>query len=99
MEGLCVPGVSWAVVAILYLSRRCDVWMYRYCAGVARGLPLRGRSAARPVSLCHCLKRLTVRTLQVIALVTSEVLIAACLRHIHTDEQGPWVSLSFFPQT
>ena len=29
MEGLCVPGVTQAVVvAILYLSRRCDVRMY-----------------------------------------------------------------------
>ena len=29
MEGLCIPGVTRAVVvAILYLSRRCDVQMY-----------------------------------------------------------------------
>ena len=42
MEGLCVPGVTRAaVVAILYLSRRCDVQMYRSSAGVVtRGLPL-----------------------------------------------------------
>ena len=42
-----MEGVTGAVVvAILYLSRRCDVWMYRSCAGVVTsGLPLRGRSA------------------------------------------------------
>ena len=53
MEGLCLPGVTRAVVvAILYLSRRCDVQMYRSSAGiVTRGLPLRGQSAVRPVSL------------------------------------------------
>jgi hypothetical protein len=35
MEGLCIPGVTRAVVvSILYLSRRCDVRMYRSCAGV-----------------------------------------------------------------
>jgi hypothetical protein len=53
MEVLCVPGVTRAVVvAILYLSRRCDVRMYRSYAGVvSRGLPLRGRLAVRPVSL------------------------------------------------
>ena len=40
------------VVAILYLSCRCDVRMYGSCAGVVtRGLPLRGRSAVRPVFL------------------------------------------------
>uniref|UniRef100_A0A4W5RMW9 Voltage-dependent calcium channel type A subunit alpha-1 n=1 Tax=Hucho hucho TaxID=62062 RepID=A0A4W5RMW9_9TELE len=63
-EGLCVPGVTWAVfVAILYLSRRCDVRMYRSCAGVVtRGLPL----------------RFTVRTLQFIALATSAVLMPPC---------------------
>ena len=34
LEGLCIPGVTRAVVvAILYLSRRCDVRMYRCCAG------------------------------------------------------------------
>ena len=40
MQGLCIPGVTWAVVvAILYLSRRYDVRMYRSCAGVVtRGL-------------------------------------------------------------
>ena len=94
MEGLCIPGVTRAVVvAILYLSRRCDVRMYRSCV-VTRGLPLRGRSAVRPVSLKSCLRRLTVRTLQFIALATSAVLmpLAACLRHVHADEQGPWAS-------
>ena len=42
MEGLCIPGVTLAVVvAILYLSRKCDVRMYQSCAGVVtRGLPL-----------------------------------------------------------
>jgi hypothetical protein len=35
MEGLCVPGATRAVVAFLYLSCRCDVRMYRSCAGVA----------------------------------------------------------------
>ena len=42
MEGLWVPGVTRAVVvAILYLSRRYDVQMYRSCAGVVTcGLPL-----------------------------------------------------------
>ena len=64
MEGLCVPGVTWAVVvAILYLSRRCEVQMYRSCSGVVtRGLPLPGQSAVSPVSLYRCLRRLTVRT-------------------------------------
>jgi hypothetical protein len=44
MEGLCIPGVTRAVVVpILYLSRRCDVWMYRSCAAVVTScLPLRG---------------------------------------------------------
>jgi hypothetical protein len=51
MEGLCVPGVTRTVVAIPYLSRRCDVRMYRSSAGVTHGLPMRGRSAVRPVSL------------------------------------------------
>ena len=47
---MSVPGVSQA--AILFLSRRCDVRMYRSCAGVVtRGLPLRGRSSVHPVSL------------------------------------------------
>ena len=33
MEGLCVPGVTWAVVvAILYLPSRCHVRMYQSCA-------------------------------------------------------------------
>ena len=78
MEGLWVPGVIRAV-AILYLSHRCDVWMYRSCAGVVtRGLPLRGRSAVRPVSLESCLRRLTVRTFQFIALATSAVLMPPC---------------------
>jgi hypothetical protein len=42
MKGLCVPrGTRAVVVAILYLSRRCDVRMYRSCAGVVtRRLPL-----------------------------------------------------------
>ena len=53
MEGLCVLGVTQAVVvAILYMSRRCDVRRYRSCAGVVTcGLPLRGRSAVHPVAL------------------------------------------------
>ena len=91
MEGLCVPGVTRAVVvAILYLSRRCDVRIYRSCAGVVtRGLPLRGRSAVRPVSgiaqYGHC-NLLPWPHLQ------SSCLLAACLRHIHADEQEPWAS-------
>jgi hypothetical protein len=53
MKGLCVPDVTRpVVVAILYLSCRCDVRMYRSYAGVVtHGLPLRGWSAVRPVSL------------------------------------------------
>ena len=75
MEGLCVPGVTRAVVvAILYLIRRCDVRMYRSSAGVVtRELPLRGRSAVRPVSLLCGLRRLTVQTLQFIAPAISAV--------------------------
>ena len=86
---------SAVVGAILYLSRRCDVGMYRSWAGVVtRGLSLRGRSAVRPVSLSRCLRRLTVRILEFIALahLQSSCLLAACLRHVHADEQGPWAS-------
>jgi hypothetical protein len=76
MEGLYVPGVTQAVVvAILYLSRRCDVWMYLSCAGVVtRSLPLQGRSAVHSVSLYRFLRCLTVRILPFIALATSAVL-------------------------
>ena len=91
MEGLCVPGVTQAVVvAILYLCRMCDVRMYRSCAGVVtRGLPLRGRSAVRPVlgisQYGHC-------NLLLWPHLQSSCLLAACLRYVHADEQGPWAS-------
>jgi hypothetical protein len=68
------------VVAILYLSCRCDVRMYRSCAGVVTHcLPLRGRSAVRPVSLsqygpCNLLPWPHLQ---------SSCLLVACLRHVH----------------
>ena len=63
MAGLCVPVVTQAVVvAILYLSRWCDVRMYRSCAGVdTRGLSPCCLSWS--VSLLRCLRRLTLQTL------------------------------------
>ena len=96
MKGLCLSGVTRAVVvAILYLCRRCDVRMYRSCAGVVtRGLPLRGWSAVRPVSLYRCLRHLTVRHCNLLPWphLQSSCLLAACLRHVHADEQGSWAS-------
>ena len=92
MEGLCVPGVTRAVVAILYLSRRCDVRMYRSCACVVtRGLPLWGWSAV----LSPCSAVLGVSQYRHCSLLPwphlqSSCLLATCLRHVHTDEQGPW---------
>jgi hypothetical protein len=80
MEGLCIPGVTWAVVvAILYLSRKCDVRMYQSCADVVTcGLPLRGRSGVSQYwhlqSSCH---------------------LATRLRHVHADEQGVFLLVFF----
>ena len=94
MEGLCVPGVTRAVVvaAMLYLSHRCDVRMYRSCAGVVtRGLPLRGRSLA-VLSLCSSVLGVSQYrhgNLLHWPHLQSSCLLAACLRHIHADVRDP----------
>ena len=96
MEGLCVPGVTRAVVVatILYLSRKCDVQMYRFCAGVVtRGLPLRELSAVRaPCSAVLGISQYGHGHLLPWPHLQSSCLLAGCLRYVHTDEQGPWAS-------
>ena len=86
MEGLCVPGVTRAV-PILYLSRWCDVQMYRSCAGFTWS------ATARPISCPSCSALLGVSQYEHCNLLPwlhlqSSCLLAVCLRHVHTDEQG-----------
>ena len=93
MEGLCVPGVTQAVVvSILYLSRRCDVRMYRSCASVVtRGLHYEDNHLSI-LSLCSAVLGVSQYghfNLLPWTHLQSSCLLAACLRHVHADEQGP----------
>ena len=96
MEGLCVPGVTWAVVvAILYLSRGVmfgcadpvQVLLHVVCHCEDDQLSVLSPCSAvlGVLQYRHC-NLLPWPHLQ------SSCLLAACLRHVHTDEQGPWAS-------